>query len=287
MCGLALIGMALAGFGTAALAESAPARVLSIGGSATEIAYALGAGDRLVARDTTSSYPAAATQLPDVGYMRALSPEGVLSVGPDLIMMEDGAGPPEALDVIEAAGVTLAHIPGGHDAAAVAAKVRAVGHALGVDAQADALAHTLQADITAAREAANADNGPKPKVLFLLSNTGGRLTGGGAGTGAAAMIELAGGQNAIPSVRGYKALSDEAIATAAPDVVLVMDRGDGGVSEGAMTGDGYPDHPALAQTPAGQNGRLVRMGGLYLLGFGPRTPAAIRDLHRALYAGAP
>ena len=77
-------------------------RVLSIGGSVTEIIYALGEQDRLIARDTTSSYPAEAKNLPDVGYMRALSPEGILSVDPQLIIAEDGSGPPETIAVMRA-----------------------------------------------------------------------------------------------------------------------------------------------------------------------------------------
>ncbi|TIQ53378.1 MAG: hemin ABC transporter substrate-binding protein, partial [Mesorhizobium sp.] len=56
-----------------------PSKIAAIGGSITEIVFALGEEDRLVARDSTSRYPEAALKLPDVGYMRQLSPEGVLS----------------------------------------------------------------------------------------------------------------------------------------------------------------------------------------------------------------
>ena len=62
--------------------DAASERVLSIGGSVTEIVHALGEGDPLVARDTTSTHPPEAEDLPDVGCMRALSPKGVLSVAP-------------------------------------------------------------------------------------------------------------------------------------------------------------------------------------------------------------
>ncbi len=69
-------------------------RVLSLGGSVTEIVYALGEEARLIGRDTTSNWPPEANALPDVGYVRALSPEGVLSVAPELIIADEGAGPP-------------------------------------------------------------------------------------------------------------------------------------------------------------------------------------------------
>ena len=84
---------------TGLIAENAK-NVLSIGGSVTEIVYALGEEDRLIARDSTSVFPVAAEALPDVGYMRALSPEGVLAVSPGLIISEDGAGPPETIAVL-------------------------------------------------------------------------------------------------------------------------------------------------------------------------------------------
>ena len=53
-----------------------PDRIVVIGGSVTEIVYALGQQERLVARDTTSNHPPEVEALPDVGYIRALSPEG-------------------------------------------------------------------------------------------------------------------------------------------------------------------------------------------------------------------
>jgi iron complex transport system substrate-binding protein len=85
-------------------------RILSIGGSVTEVIFALGEQGRLVARDTTSSFSAAAKDLPDVGYMRSLSPKGVLSVNPWLILAEEGSGKPETIAVLEAADIPF-HFP--------------------------------------------------------------------------------------------------------------------------------------------------------------------------------
>lgn len=116
-------GALLAGFGCAvflalplasgaALAGDAKAqRVLAIGGAVTEIVYALGEQERLVGRDSTSSYPPEATALPDVGYIRALSPEGVLSVKPDLILARENNGPREAVEVLKSTGVRWVDVP--------------------------------------------------------------------------------------------------------------------------------------------------------------------------------
>lgn len=61
------------------LGASASERIVSIGGDVTEIVYALGAEQQLIARDSTSLHPQAAAALPDVGYMRQLNAEGILS----------------------------------------------------------------------------------------------------------------------------------------------------------------------------------------------------------------
>ena len=80
-----LLATALAAL-AAAPALAAPARIVSLGGAVTEIVVALGAQEQLVARDSTSTFPPSVATLPDVGYVRALSPEGVLALGPELIL---------------------------------------------------------------------------------------------------------------------------------------------------------------------------------------------------------
>lgn len=268
------------------LAGQAQERVLAIGGSVTEVVYALGQEGRLVGRDTTSTFPPQAEALPDVGYMRALSPEGVLSVAPDLILMEAGSGPAETLATLAGAGVKTVTLPDGFSAESVSEKIRVVAAALGVPQKGDELVAGLEARMRAARDKVAAQTAPPPRVLFILGNSGGRLTGAGTGTAAQAMIELAGGVNALGDFAGYKALTDEAIAAAAPDVILAMERGDGGASEGVKSDDDYLSHPALRHTPAAQAGRVLRLPGMFLLGFGPRTPEAIEALHAGLFPAA-
>ena len=94
---------------TGVVAESYPnaSAIVSVGGPVTEIIYALGEQDRLVGRDTTSVYPPEANDLPNVGYMRALSAEGVLSLSPDLILARSTSGPPVTLDQLAASSVPI------------------------------------------------------------------------------------------------------------------------------------------------------------------------------------
>ncbi|NBE06440.1 heme/hemin ABC transporter substrate-binding protein [Paragemmobacter ruber] len=280
------LSLALAQSLTLSLATSAPAmadpaqRVLTLGGSVTEIAVALGAQDRLIGRDTTSTFPPEVTGLPDVGYFRALSPEGVLALNPDLILSETGAGPQEALDVLNAAGIPF--IVAGADTTpeGLTAKIETVAQALDLPAEGKALADKVAQGLQQARDRAATVQEPK-RVLFILSLQGGRVMAGGEGSSAESIITLAGGINAGSGFEGYKQITDEAVLTAAPDVILMMDR------EGdlAINNDMVMAHPALSQTPAAKAGRILRMDGLLLLGFGPRTPQAAVDLHALLYPG--
>jgi len=253
-------------------------RLVSIGGSLTEIIYALGEDSKLVARDQTALYPEAALALPDVGYMRALAPEGVLSVSPSALLVIDGSGPPESLDVLSHAGVEYQTVPESYSADGVLVKIRAVGQALGVADKAEALAKTTEqqfADL-AARTGSITE---KKRVLFILSVEGGKIQASGTGTAADGIIALSGAVNAIDEYAGYKALTEEAIIDAAPDVILMMDRGgDHSASDADLKAN-----PAIALTPAGQNDAFYRLDGAYLLGFGPRTAAAANEVADLLY----
>ncbi len=257
---------------------AAAERVVSIGGAVTEIVVALGQGDRLVARDATSTWPPEVDGLPDVGYMRALSPEGVLSVAPDLILAAEGAGPAEAVAMLRTARVPFVEVPDDPSAEGVLARVSAVAKALGVPDRGANLARELREGF-ARLDALRAGVDQPARVLFVLSMQGGRLMASGTGTSADGIIRLAGGANVIDAFEGYRLLTDESVLEAAPEVVLMMDRG--GAHD--VTEEELFAHPALAATRAGAGRRLVRMDGLLLLGFGPRTAEAAEALHRALY----
>ncbi|MEP1613932.1 MAG: ABC transporter substrate-binding protein [Roseobacter sp.] len=260
-------------------ADTSSKSVIAIGGAITEIVFALGQGHRLLARDSTSTYPQATQELPDVGYMRQLSAEGVLSYAPSIIIAAEGAGPPEVIEILRAASVTLVDVPDGYDADAIIEKIRIVGAALGVPERAKVLADETRAALETSMTSAVRTQEAQKRVLFILSTQGGRILASGKNTGADSIIQMAGAQNAVQSFQGYKPLSDEAVSAAAPDVVLMMDHnGNHATNDAALF-----ELPALSITPAAQSRSVIRMNGLLLLGFGPRTADAVVSLNRSLY----
>ncbi len=265
-----------------AQAEGAKAqRVLAIGGAVTEIVYELGEQDRLVGRDATSNHPPEAAALPNVGYIRALSPEGVLSVKPDLILARENNGPPEAVEVLKSTGVRWVDVPDDFTLKGIDENITIIAAELGVPQKGEALKKKVAVDIAKAR-ARLASIERRHKVMFVLALTDDKVHTAGKNTAANNIIELAGGDNVITAFSGYKQISNEAVIEAAPDIIVMMN------GRGESTDHESPNalleaHPALSATPAVRNGNIIRMDGLLLLGFGPRTGEAISKLAEAFY----
>jgi iron complex transport system substrate-binding protein len=254
-------------------------RILSIGGDITEILYDLGQKDKIVAVDVTSMFPPEALkEKRSVGYMRALSAEGALSVNPTLIIASDDAGPPEVVGALKSSGVRYVDIDDKPSAEGVPNKIRHIGSVVGADDAAKTLAAKVEGEF-AALENDRKQIKSRKKVLFILAIQNGRATVAGAGTSAASILALAGADNAAAGLDGYKPVSDEQLTEFAPDAVVVMHRGgnDPHMAGQALTLAG------LSQSPAAKTKSLIAMDGLYLLGFGPRAPSAARELMKAIY----
>lgn len=260
-----------------AQAQDLTRRVVVAGGDLTEIVFALDGEDHLVGIDSTSTWPPQAQDLPQIGYVRRLSAEGILSLDPDLLIAAHDAGPNVALRQLRRAGVLVVQAPDVDGADGVVAKIGLVGEILNREDNAQALAAQFQADL-AAVQAKVATLTRKPRVLFILSIAGNAPIVGGRDTGADDIIRLAGATNAAAAVSGYKPMGREAILAAQPDVLLMMDRH----AETFGGATAILSRPEFALTPAGQAGHAVTMDGLLLLGFGPRTPQAVAQLVRAL-----
>jgi iron complex transport system substrate-binding protein len=254
---------------------SDPKRIVSIGGAATETIFALGEGARIAAIDTTSTFPPEAGSLPNVGYMRALSAEGVLAIGPDLIVALEGSGPPAAISALEKSRVPVLIIPNKSSADGAIEKIDFLGKALGAETRAADLTASIRQGLQDL-DAKLAGSTEKPRVLFILSAGNGKMTVAGEKSSADAMIALAGGINAISGFEGYKAASAEALSAASPDAIVMMSNRTW--VDATHPADEVLATAALAGSPAVANKRFTMMEGTYLLGFGPRLAQAARDL---------
>ena len=267
-------------------------RLVVLNGDMTEMIFALGLGENIVAVDVSATYPPQVRELPSVGYQLAVSAEAILSFQPTLVVGRLGfLGPEEVIDQIRSAGVPLLLVDWEDDIETPAAKARELGAALGVAEAGEALAETIDASIAEATAAvADLAEEDKPKVMFLLfrAQQGLQLIGG-SGTPLDAMIPAAGGIHigAEIGVRGYQPLTPEALITAAPDAIILQANGYASIG-GA---EGLLAVPGIAETPAGENNAFFPYDDLALLALGPRTgeilQQMIADLHPELVPATP
>lgn len=252
-------------------------RIITLGPDVSEIAFALGAGDRIVALDRGSKFPAEATEKPNVGYRRQLSAEGVLALRPDLIIAAEDIGPPEVVDIFKTLSIPVVFVPENNSLAGIRDKIELIAATLDRVNEGEALAQTVAADFEAAAKLAEkVPAEARRKVVFFHGLL--RLTAAGEDTAADAIIGYAGGINPFETIKGYKPASEEVLLDMAPDTILMMGNGNGG-----PTPEEVFSVPALSATPAAATKSLIVLDGPYMLGFGPRTAGAIRDLATALY----
>jgi iron complex transport system substrate-binding protein len=273
------MGLGLEAFAHERAAISSKAmRLISIGGALTEIIYLLKADTELVGVDTTSIYPTAATRLPNVGYARSLSSEGILALRPTQLIATEDAGPPIVLRQMIDAGIPLSILPSGHQFIDVIDRVRTIGRLVHKTDAAQALVSRLLLEWNTTQKRVVNSKLNSTRVLFILSQNPNQLMVGGEKTSAAAMISYAGARNAISGFSGFKPLTPEAVIAANPDVLLLTDQGMkaiGGIS-------GVLRLPGIKQTRAGKGQKVVSLEAMYLLGFGPRMPLAVAELNLLL-----
>jgi iron complex transport system substrate-binding protein len=253
-------------------------RIISVGGAITETVFALDQAEALVGSDTTSYYPMAAAKLPKVGYQRALSSEGVLSLKPSLILASEDSGPPTVIKQLKAAGVQIATFKSAKTIEDVKTNILQVGHVLKTNAAAHRLVAKLEASLDALNEI-KSQQSVKPTVLFLMNHGGGSPMVAGQQTAADGIITLAGATNVVTDFTRYKPLTPESAVKYAPDFILISSQTleqVGGVNK-------LLELPGLSMTPAGKSKRIVAMDALLLLGFGPRTVDAALELNSKIF----
>ncbi|WP_017349724.1 heme/hemin ABC transporter substrate-binding protein [Pantoea sp. A4] len=255
-----------------ALPTLAAERVVSIGGDVTQIVYALGAQQDLVARDSTSMQPAQANKLPDIGYMRKLNAEGILALHPTLVLASEQAKPSLVLQQLSQSGVKVVEVTGDNSLQAISSKISTISKALHREQEATAL------EAKVSKQLAQLSHQPLPvKVLFIMSHSGMKAMAAGTQTAADSAIHEAGLVNAMAAVPHYQELSQEGVVAAAPDLVVVG-------SDGLQSFGGEEkvwQLPGLALTPAGKHHNLLVVDEMALLGFGLDTPKAIVQLRKA------
>ncbi len=258
-------------------------RVVVVSKQINELLYAIGAEDHIVARDLTSIYPPAIRKLPSVGYHRALSAEGILSVRPTLFLTDGNLGPEGVVEQIGKVGVPVLTMDAGPTEADAQVLLARLGRLFGREQAADSVLAAWRAgDAALAGDSAAWAGRPRPRALVmhfgqLINN----YLAVNRGSVADALLRRAGGANAIDSVGGMTRLTPELIARTAPDVIVATE-----VGFDRLGAKKFAALPGVALTPAARRGRIYRIEEDKLMYYGPRTPEALRQLERMLHPQA-
>ena len=269
------IALSLAACGRANTRENAN-RVVGVSKQINEFMYEIGAQDNLVARDLTSIYPPAIRSLPSVGYHRALSAEGIISMKPTLFLTDGNVGPDAVLDQLRKVGIPMLVIKPGESLDSAQMLMTQLGKQFHREKAADSVIAKWRSGMDSVwQDTAQWTGKPHPRVLIMHFGQIGNsyLAVGGEGA-ATQMLRWAGAANAIDSTRTMTRLTPELIAQLAPDIIIATDVGFDRVG----SADKFAALPGVNLTPAGRNKRIYRINEQELLYFGPRTPATVREL---------
>lgn len=236
-------------------------RLISAGSSITELLFALGAEQQLVAIDVTSRNLDKEGAYPQVGYHRQLSAEGLLALNPTHLIGSNEMGPEHTLTLLNNAQVNVVTVPSGDTKEDLYERIDVISQLTGTDSEASELKATLQQQFATLEQRDIAD---KPSVLFAMLSKGRPATIAGRETTIDTIINYAGAENpAHDQMTSYKPLSAEAIVELQPDYLLVAERAWeslGGV-EGILK-----EFPLLAATPAGSKGQIVPISSSAIIG---------------------
>jgi iron complex transport system substrate-binding protein len=246
-------------------------RIVCISKQYTEIIYALGAQQDLVAVDVSSVYPPEVKKLPTVGYHRALSLEGILSVKPTLILRGGvrNMGPEHVSKQLEQLKIPMKDFESKTDNIEGAKNLfREMGAYFHKEAQADSLCKKLDADMQVALEKAKQYEGNVPKVLIIHFGRASNIYMVISKMGSAGkMIEWAGGKMAISDTSRMKQISAEIVTQSDPDVILLTDFG----YDRLGSAEKIKELPGVAATKAARTNRIFRIEEHDIIYLGPRT----------------
>jgi len=184
------------------------------------------------------------------------------------VIGEDDMAPADVIAQIKNSGVDIISVEEKHNSNGILAKIRCVANVVGSQTKANTLIEQqLLPVIQRLEHQAKSVRQQQQSVLFILSMNAGSPIVAGKNVSANGLINMLGAHNSMLSFDGWKPANVEAIIAAAPDVILISNRGLEGIDDLSE----LRSHPTLRLTPAAQTGKIFAMDGMALLGFGPRT----------------
>lgn len=250
-------------------------------GTLGNIVFSLGLGSHVVGRDMSSTFPQAAGLPVVTNRGHSLNAEATLALNPSVVLVDSQTIPTQAVEQIRSSGIPVVAFSSTRTVESTPALIKSVAAALGVPAAGADLVARTTAQIAAAKAARPAPTGD-PTIAFLYIRGSRLVLLAGPNSGADDLIANLGGKDAGTAAGltgAFTAVNAEALASANPDVVLVMTQGADSV--GGI--DGVLALPGLAKTSAGKARRIVAMDETEILSFGPDIGRVLQALTKSIY----
>lgn len=258
-------------------------RIVSAAKQYTEIMYALGVGNQLVAVDVSSTYPPEAKKLPTVGYHMHLSFEGIMATKPTLLLEHGGKysiGPEHVVRQLKELNVPMKEFESkAKNIESTKELIAEMGAYFHKEDRVDSLCEKLDADMALAKANREKYQDTVKVVVIHYGQAMNVYMAVGGNSVAAQMIEWAGGKIPINENGMARITSPEIIAKANPDVILLTDYGYDKL--GNM--DKIMELPGVALTNAAKNKRIYRVEEHDLIYLGPRTGEIVLKLQDLIH----
>jgi iron complex transport system substrate-binding protein len=246
-------------------------RLITAGGTISEIVYELGFGDQIIATDITSTYPKSLQELPSIGYRNQIKAEGIFALGPDEILIEEGYLTEDVLTQLKASGLPVNVFQKPADLTESKELIRKLGKHFGKEDRAEELMAALEADLEQLDRNRTDQN---PSAIFVMARGPETVFLAGEETFASELFQMSGLNSVATGFKDYIPLTPEALIKYDPDHIVFFESGFqllGGI-------EGIRKINGIQQTKAFKNNNIHAFDGLYLSGFGPRLGKAALDL---------
>ncbi|MET3683920.1 iron complex transport system substrate-binding protein [Alkalibacillus flavidus] len=252
--------------------EEKPESIVSVIPSATEIVYAVGAGDAVDGVSQWADYPKEVNDVETVGDMN-LNIEKIVSLEPDLVVADVQNA--DDIDAMRDAGLNVLVI-GSQSLDAVYRDIEMVGQATGHMDQAKDIVSDMRSRVSDVKDAVS--DIPEEERKRVWVEVGPQLFSGAQGSFLHEILTLAGGLNIIGDQEGWPQVSEEVIIEQNPDVIITTY---GETTENAhekiMNRDGWDTITAV------QEEAIYDMKNNLLSRPGPRLVDGLEELARILY----
>lgn len=247
-------------------------RLISTDAGVTQLLFALGADQHLVAVDVTSKLPKQYRPLNNIGYHRTLSAEGLLSLEPSTVIGSEDIGPVEVVTALQAARVELLQLPSAKSTDQLLNNIKSVSKTVKAQEQGAILTREVKHKLQTLE-----NKGPLPlATVFVLSMDPSKLRMAGKDTAADAFIGLLGARN-VADFNNYRTVSAESLMAMKPQLIILVGKSSDNVIDSFLQAN-----PIVQHSDAAKNQRIVAVdGGSLVAGLSVQAvDEALRLSHR-------